>query len=1543
MLNNSTSINRIINGNPTRILGNLSGNGNIFLLNNAGIIFGRNAVVNVSSLVASTVNISNINFANGEFTFEGAGGSVVNDGTINIGEGGYALLAGSAVQNNGAINALNGQVAMVAGEKLAISTSDGLFVEVNEGVKNALADFSDAVSNTGSIAAASAVLQANLDGALYQTAVNNSGQILATDVRFGENGVVELLAYGGNAVQSGTITAQSGDITIFSDKSTLLASGSTTSAAGGQTGDGGDILVWADDTTTFEGGATLDVSGGSQSGAGGFVEVSAKETVIFEGQAKGDSVDGVGGHILIDPTNIVFQTGGAAAGGNTINANDAPVPGTTTLDPASFSGFNSISIEALQDIQIKNDLILTNVDLPGESATFRAGRNIDVRAGVQTFGGDINMIADADLTGSGGTAPDGVGNINITASGSLNSGTGNVNLNGVRIINEGAVSGNNISAFATERIQNKAGANVTANNTLFFDLDQYANIDNDGTLESTNGNVTLEAWIASAHKEGSDIDNNGIIRANNGTVKLVAGDDITNTGNGLITGNKVDIRVTDDFLNNTDATISATTSVDVRNGTQAQMHNWRDITNKGTITGDTIYLEAGDDIQLKSPSSTTATSSLTLKAGDDITADAGSTASAEQVTIDGKGDVILNGTVSSTTGTIDIKGEDITNNGTVQSSSGGAINVVAQDQTINKGLISTTGNVLLKGGDASTPTAGNLVENNGGVVIGRQITVNSGDRINNKALGRIQASLGLDIDAAEQVLNQAGSILQADGAALTINANHVDNVGGTIKTTNQPLTITTTTHIDNESSGTIDAISGNVTLNAGTRVHNIGGSTILGTNVDIDAGNPGVFDASHTFKNAGTINAGGTVSIDAGGNITQQSGSIQGNLITANTAGDIQLTTGSVTSFTSVDFDAAGKINNAGSTVTAQNGNLTWDAGTDIINSASVSATNGNVVMNANDRLTNTTSGSITANNGDVTLRSGVDNNFVEGDDFSNKGTIQGNNVAINSADDLVNDGGSIIATNGNVTLFSADNTEHKNGATLTANQNLTATAGGKFVATSNTTATNGDISINATDSIRNDATMSAALGSITLDSDGLVKNDTNGSLVAQGDINLLSGTLGVFSEGADVDNGGSITTDGNVIMEAGDDIQNRAGATISANEIDGDANDNIDNAAGASMTADGTLALSTGSKALFEESRDIDNAGTLTSNTGLVDLDAGDDITNKPGGIINGVDIDIQAGDNFTNHASGQVNPSNSLMVMVNNDIRNDGILGTTSTNTISLMATEDIFGLGLTQGDDISLTATNGSIGTTLEPFNTNATTLSATAGTDITIHEANSVILGDLTAGGALTFTNANDFPGIFDPLPTGIVRLDGLLSGNTVDVTALGSIIDGNPGALNVLANGNSSLVSQTGTVGLSGDPIEVSINGGPLTVGAASADNGVSVNINGNVSPSNTLNILNPLPPGSVLFNGAFLSLAGLGEGLLNQGLPYLTVDYNMQRSVFEPTLSVEGTIGSRSIQNTEWSIINERGDSGQLFDLRLLEEEDNGEPVILLQLVEEAQ
>lgn len=71
----SAILNRIGGGSPSDILGSLSANGKVYLINPNGIIFGSSARVNVGGLVASSFDISDSDFASGTMRFKGGGGA----------------------------------------------------------------------------------------------------------------------------------------------------------------------------------------------------------------------------------------------------------------------------------------------------------------------------------------------------------------------------------------------------------------------------------------------------------------------------------------------------------------------------------------------------------------------------------------------------------------------------------------------------------------------------------------------------------------------------------------------------------------------------------------------------------------------------------------------------------------------------------------------------------------------------------------------------------------------------------------------------------------------------------------------------------------------------------------------------------------------------------------------------------------------------------------------------------------------------------------------------------------------------------------------------------------------------------------------------------------------------------------------------------------------------------------------------------------------------------------------------------------------------
>lgn len=63
------ALNRVVGGSPSQIMGSLTSGGQVVLINPNGVIFGSNSRVDVGSIIASTLNITDDNFNNGVLRF----------------------------------------------------------------------------------------------------------------------------------------------------------------------------------------------------------------------------------------------------------------------------------------------------------------------------------------------------------------------------------------------------------------------------------------------------------------------------------------------------------------------------------------------------------------------------------------------------------------------------------------------------------------------------------------------------------------------------------------------------------------------------------------------------------------------------------------------------------------------------------------------------------------------------------------------------------------------------------------------------------------------------------------------------------------------------------------------------------------------------------------------------------------------------------------------------------------------------------------------------------------------------------------------------------------------------------------------------------------------------------------------------------------------------------------------------------------------------------------------------------------------------------
>jgi filamentous hemagglutinin family protein len=121
-------LNRVVTNKPSEIYGKIDANGQVILVNNNGIVFGKDGSASASSFTATTLDISDQDFMDGKdrFSSNGSHGEIVNHGTIKAKNGGYVALLGAKVTNNGKIITHNGTVALGAADSIAIPmTSSG--------------------------------------------------------------------------------------------------------------------------------------------------------------------------------------------------------------------------------------------------------------------------------------------------------------------------------------------------------------------------------------------------------------------------------------------------------------------------------------------------------------------------------------------------------------------------------------------------------------------------------------------------------------------------------------------------------------------------------------------------------------------------------------------------------------------------------------------------------------------------------------------------------------------------------------------------------------------------------------------------------------------------------------------------------------------------------------------------------------------------------------------------------------------------------------------------------------------------------------------------------------------------------------------------------------------------------------------------------------------------------------------------------------------------------------------------------------------------
>ena len=324
----------------SQIYGTLSSNGQVWLVNTAGIVVGAGGIVDTAGFVASTLPIRVEDFLANKLNFQpfpGAG-DVINQGTIKTSSGGSVYLVGSNVSNEGVITTPGGETILAAGATVSLydTATPGVKVDIT-GATGTATNLGSIVAEAGRIGLAGAIVRnsgtldassvVNEGGRIFlkasqDTYVDGKGRIVATGTKGGRVEVLgERVTVTDNALIDASGTNGGGTILVGGDYqgknpevqnayTSYFGPNATLRANATGSGSGGKVIIWADDTARAYG--TIEAKGAG-GGKGGFVETSGQKFL----EINGIRVNTAGGTWLIDPGSICVYGGapGSCGGG----------------------------------------------------------------------------------------------------------------------------------------------------------------------------------------------------------------------------------------------------------------------------------------------------------------------------------------------------------------------------------------------------------------------------------------------------------------------------------------------------------------------------------------------------------------------------------------------------------------------------------------------------------------------------------------------------------------------------------------------------------------------------------------------------------------------------------------------------------------------------------------------------------------------------------------------------------------------------------------------------------------------------------------------------------------------------------------------------------------------------------------------------------------------------------------------------------------------------------------------------------------------------
>jgi len=840
------ALNRIIGSSPSELLGSLTANGQVFILNPNGVLFGAGSQVNVGGLVASTLSMSNADFMAGNHVFSnnGAAGSVVNQGTLNAVSGGYLALLAPEVRNEGVMSASLGTALLAAGDKVTLNLDNGSLIgySIDQGAINALVENKQLIRADGG----QVLMSAKALDQLSTAVVNNTGVIEARTVQ-NKNGRIMLMG----DMDVGTVTV-----------------GGTLDASAPNGGDGGFIETSAAHVNVAD---TARITTRAEAGKTGQWLIDPFDFVVA---SAGGNMTGAALGSQLENNNVTLTTtaGNTGTDGD-LSINDAvawSAANTLTLIGErdvnvnanltySGSGTTGVTVQAVRDINVGADVAITSTGTGALPVVFggpvvgeAAGGNINMGSGssIATSGGDVSFKANAIKLAGASVATAG-GNIAMAAAGTSAS-------HSLEITNDGATRSNvattgagtislsgHLTGGGASATGGSAGGLVVTNSSITSDtgaisitgtvsgastgslLERGFRLDS-GALVTSAGNISLTGVVSGTQalnppmgilsSAAGELAGGGIVSSTGGNVMLSG---TFNNGwhyydpTGLVVGGKVQSGAAGKV------TLSALATVGVVQGGGNFSGG-----GTGLFTGASSEIVAGTgglDItgEVRSSSTSTNLSGVSLAGTASSTGNIVVTGISSAPSASGVRALALQGTLTGLgTATITLKGSgvpapapasssDIIVQGTTVSTAGGQINLIGDRIKIESAINSGSGRTVI------TP-----------VTTGREITLNA---LNT---GGGNEMWGLNLSHSELNLITA-SVLQLGGGAYRGDISIGNGFTTTTMTSTPALSLVTTGRITQTAGLTVNslkAVGSSVTLtNTNNQISNISGIATSGS------------------------------------------------------------------------------------------------------------------------------------------------------------------------------------------------------------------------------------------------------------------------------------------------------------------------------------------------------------------------------------------------------------------------------------------------------------------------------------------------------------------------------------------------------------------------------------------------------------------------------------------------------------------------------------------------------------------------------------------